>query len=269
MKIVYEGNEFDTIKSLSLFLNVEYGTLKSRIRKGVPKDKWTLKNIRAHSEGTIHIDKRGCKRIKQNGKWVTIPKPRAEWNGQMQKYAHLKPNQCSICGEIKSEEDFDKLTEKSKRNPDKIYRRKECKSCRKVKYHQFMDDNHERLMERRRELYQINIEHIQKWRDENRDHLNEIAKINHHKRKNILIEMLGGKCVDCGTTKNLQFDHIDPSKKSFNISCVLSERTLKELEKCELRCGNCHLEKTKNDFLNGVYDRTSFNLDYIGYRGEV
>ena len=63
--------------------------------------------------------------------------------------------------------------------------------------------------------------------------------------------MLGGKCVDCGTTKNLQFDHIDPSKKSFNISCVLSERTLKELEKCELRCGNCHLEKTKNDWING------------------
>ena len=251
MKIVYEGNEFDTIKSLSLFLNVEYGTLKSRIRKGVPKDKWALKNISAHSEGTIHIDKRGYRRIKQNGKWVALPKPKEEWRGKMQKYAHLKPNQCTICGEIKPEEEFPKLTFTSKRNPNKIYRRKECKSCRKVKYHQFMDDNHERLMERRRELYQINIEHIQKWRDENRDYLNEMAKINHHKRKNILIEMLGGKCVDCGTTKNLQFDHIDPSKKSFNISCVLSERTLKELEKCELRCGNCHLEKTKNDWING------------------
>jgi hypothetical protein len=251
MKIVYEGKEFDTIKSLSSFLNVEYDTLKSRIRKGVPKDKWALKNIRAHAEGTIYIDKSGCKRIKQNNKWVTIPKPREEWNGQMQKYAHLKPNQCTICGKIKSEEEFPKLTFTSKRNPDKIYRRKECKSCREVKYHKFIDDNHERLMERRRELYQINIENIQKWRDENRDHLNEMAKINHHKRRNILIEMLGGKCVDCGTTKNLQFDHIDPSKKSFNISCVLSERTLKELEKCELRCGNCHLEKTKNDWING------------------
>ena len=64
--------------------------------------------------------------------------------------------------------------------------------------------------------------------------------------------MLGGKCVDCGTTENLQFDHKDPSKKSFNISCVLSERTFKELEKCELRCGDCHLEKTKNDYLSGV-----------------
>ena len=233
MKIVYEGNEFDTIKSLSLFLNVEYDTLKSRIRKGVPKDKWALKNIRAHAEGSIHIDKRGCKRIKQNGKWVTIPKPREEWNGQMQKYAHLKPNQCSICGEIKSEEDFGKLTEKSKRNPDKIYRRKECKSCRKVKEQKYISDNHERIVERRRELYQINIEHIKKWRDDNRDHLNKIAKENRLKRKATMIKMLGGKCVDCGTTENLQFDHIDPSKKSFNISCVLSERMLTELEKCQ------------------------------------
>ena len=43
-----------------------------------------------------------------------------------------------------------------------------------------------------------------------------------------------------------------PSKKSFNISCVLSEKMLDELEKCELRCGDCHLEKTKNDYLSGV-----------------
>ena len=222
-------------------------------------------------EGEIRIVKNGrggtYKRIKQNGKWVALPTPKEEWRGKMQKYAHLKPNQCTICGEIKPEEEFPKLTYKSKRNPDKIYRRKECKSCRKVKYHQFMDDNHERLMERRRELYQINKEHIQKWREENKDHLNKLAKENRLKRKAIMIEMLGGKCVDCGTTENLQFDHMDPSKKSFNISCVLSERMLTELEKCELRCGDCHLEKTKNDFLNGVYDGKSFNLDYIGYRG--
>ena len=222
-------------------------------------------------EGEIRTVKDGkggtYKRIKQNGKWVILPKPKEEWGGKMQKYAHLKPNQCTICGEIKPEEEFPKLTFKSKRNPDKIYRRKECKSCRKVKYHQFTDDNHERLGKRRRELYQINKEHIQKWRDENKDHLNKIARESRLKRKAIMIEMLGGKCVDCGTTENLQFDHIDPSKKSFNIACVLSERMLAELEKCELRCGDCHLEKTKNDFLNGVYDRTSFNLDYIGYRG--
>ena len=251
-KIVYEGKEFDSIKSLSSFLNIEYDTLKSRIRRGVPKDKWALKNTKSHAEGTIYIDKRGGKRIKQNGKWVTILKPREEWSGKMQKYAHLKPNQCTICGEIKSEEEFPKLPYTSKRNPNKIYRRKECKSCRRVKEQKFIDDNYTRLRKRRRELYQINIEDIQKWRDENRDEIRKTSREGYHKRRKLLIEMMGGKCVDCGTTKNLQFDHIDPSKKSHSISCVLSERTLKELEKCELRCGDCHLEKTKNDYLSGV-----------------
>ena len=207
-------------------------------------------------EGEIRTVKNGkngtIQRIKQNGKWVVLPRPKEEWRGKMQKYAHLKPNQCTICGEIKPEEEFSKLTYKSKRNPDKIYRRKECKSCRKVKHHQFYDDNHERLMERRRELYQINIEDKQKWRDENRDRINKMSRENYHKRRKLLVEMLGGRCVDCGTTKNLQFDHKNPSEKSFNISCVLSERTFKELEKCELRCGNCHLEKTKNDYLSGI-----------------
>ena len=223
-------------------------------------------------EGEIRTVKNGkggtYKRIKQNGKWVALPTPKEEWRGKMQKYAHLKPNQCSICGEIKPEEEFPKLTEKSKRNPDKIYRRRECKSCFYSKQAKFRVEESERLRKRRLELYQINKEHIRKWRDNNRDHLNKLAKENRLKRKAIMIEMLGGKCVDCGTTENLQFDHTDPSKKSFNIACVLSERMLTELEKCELRCGNCHLEKTKNDFLNGIYDRTSFNLDYIGYRGE-
>ncbi len=207
-------------------------------------------------EGEIRTVKNGkggiIKRIKQNGKWVALPTPKEEWRGKMQKYAHLKPNQCTICGEIKSEEDFDKLTEKSKRNPDKIYRRKECKSCRKVKEQKYISDNYARLRKRRLELYQINIEDNQKWRDENRDIIRKMSREGYHKRRKLLVEMLGGKCVDCGTTKNLQFDHIDPSEKSFNISCVLSERTFKELEKCELRCGNCHLEKTKNDYLSGV-----------------
>jgi len=213
---------------------------------------------RVAPEGEIRFVKNGSggliKRIKQNGKWVVIsnPKPREEWLGGMQKYAHLKPNQCIICGEIKPEEEFPKLTYRSKKDPDKIYRRKECKSCRKVKSQKYINDNHERLGERRRELYEINIESIQKRRDENRDEINEKARISHHKRKNILIEMLGGKCVDCGTTEKLQFDHINPLEKSFNIKCVLSERTFKELKKCELRCANCHLEKTKNDYLSGV-----------------
>jgi len=68
--------------------------------------------------------------------------------------------------------------------------------------------------------------------------------------REILIEKLGGKCVECGCTETLEFDHIDPSTKSFNISAgyhkpkeVLEE----ELSKCQLLCNKCHIEKSKKD----------------------
>jgi hypothetical protein len=68
--------------------------------------------------------------------------------------------------------------------------------------------------------------------------------------REILIEKLGGKCVECGCTETLEFDHIDPSTKSFNISAgyhkpkeVLEE----ELTKCQLLCNKCHIEKSKKD----------------------
>ena len=68
--------------------------------------------------------------------------------------------------------------------------------------------------------------------------------------REILVERMGGKCVECGSTETLEFDHIDPSTKSFNISGgyhkpreVLEE----ELSKCQLLCKACHIEKTKKD----------------------
>jgi len=68
--------------------------------------------------------------------------------------------------------------------------------------------------------------------------------------RQILTEKMGGKCVKCGCTEALEFDHIDPTTKSFNISAgyhkpkeVLEE----ELAKCQLLCVSCHREKTKKN----------------------
>lgn len=61
------------------------------------------------------------------------------------------------------------------------------------------------------------------------------------------IEKFGGKCEKCGSTKNLQFDHKNRSTKSFAISrywLVSIEKLEKELAKCQLLCGDCHLKKT-------------------------
>jgi 5-methylcytosine-specific restriction endonuclease McrA len=42
-------------------------------------------------------------------------------------------------------------------------------------------------------------------------------------RRARLIEMLGGECVRCGDTVDLEFDHIDPCTKIFAVCAGLSK----------------------------------------------
>lgn len=66
--------------------------------------------------------------------------------------------------------------------------------------------------------------------------------------KELSIEYKGGKCEICGYDKcveALEFHHLDPNEKEFNISIanVKSwENIKKELDKCILVCANCHRE---------------------------
>ena len=68
-------------------------------------------------------------------------------------------------------------------------------------------------------------------------------------RMTFLIECLRSHgCVDCGETDPLvlEFDH--RGDKAFNIGSVLNERrweaVLREIEKCDVRCANCHRRRT-------------------------
>jgi len=64
------------------------------------------------------------------------------------------------------------------------------------------------------------------------------------------IEALGGKCVRCGATDGLEFDHVDPKSKKFEIASEwsLSVATVKkELDKCQLLCSQCHIYKTTKE----------------------
>ena len=63
------------------------------------------------------------------------------------------------------------------------------------------------------------------------------------------------KCVDCGENDPIvfEFDHKDPSIKFKPISKMLSghyswNSLLKEIEKCEIRCANCHRRKSYYQF---------------------
>lgn len=63
-----------------------------------------------------------------------------------------------------------------------------------------------------------------------------------------MIDYLGGACVKCGATENLQFDHRDSSGKTFDVSVCWSwrwERLVPELDKCQLFCAEHHLEKSR------------------------
>ena len=67
------------------------------------------------------------------------------------------------------------------------------------------------------------------------------------------LDYLGGKCECCGTTENLEFDHIDPNSKHLNFTSLIpetppgypyTELVLEEADKCQLLCKSCHEKKT-------------------------
>jgi hypothetical protein len=66
-----------------------------------------------------------------------------------------------------------------------------------------------------------------------------------------LIEHLGGKCVKCGSTSDLEFDHIDPTTKSFTLTGKNLDKpwqaVLAEAHLCQLLCGPHHNEKTSSE----------------------
>ena len=70
------------------------------------------------------------------------------------------------------------------------------------------------------------------------------------------------KCLDCGERDPivLDFDHIDPNIKFKSVSKMLSghyswHAVATEIEKCEIRCANCHRRKSYIQF--GYFGRTT------------
>lgn len=84
----------------------------------------------------------------------------------------------------------------------------------------------------------------------------------HEKTIGILWQYLNSHpCIDCGESNPivLDFDHSDPSKKLFNISSkkVFRDETplMNEIQKCDVRCANCHRIKTARQNGNWKYAR--------------
>lgn len=85
-------------------------------------------------------------------------------------------------------------------------------------------------------------------------------------RRNILLDMLGGKCVICSSIDILHIDHIDPSSKIFELSGADLDKSwvtvLEELTKCQLLCSFHHNEKTTAE----NKQRTPWNKNIGGER---
>lgn len=73
----------------------------------------------------------------------------------------------------------------------------------------------------------------------------------YHEARDALVLQLGGKCVECGSIDNLEFDHVDPKTKKYTITdtiCLYSKRRLiEEIKKCQLLCHDCHKKKSDAD----------------------
>lgn len=74
------------------------------------------------------------------------------------------------------------------------------------------------------------------------------------------LAILGGICAECGSSDNLEFDHIDPKKKTANMARLWScswTAIEAELVKCQLLCTECHLAKTVEQFTTKAHGTPS------------
>jgi len=135
-----------------------------------------------------------------------------------------------ICLKCEKEKPLSEFTKKAK-NRDGYNTR--CKLCTR---------------ETVRKHYKNNVDYYVKKAAKNK-------KINLEANKHKLLDYFSSQtCVDCGEDNPLvlQFDHADPKEKKHNVSMMLETYTwntiLSEIDKCSVRCANCHLIRTAHQF---------------------
>ena len=133
---------------------------------------------------------------------------------------------CSKCGLMLPVSDF------QIRDREKGTYRNICSACRRAYNKSYYGEHAEKYKASRRQ-------NQPRYRQERRERLFDYLR--------------GKACVDCGEPDPilLEFDHVKGQKVS-DIGTMISHyswsRILEELEKCEIRCANCHRRKTARDF---------------------
>ncbi len=81
-------------------------------------------------------------------------------------------------------------------------------------------------------------------------------KRSRNRRRTEAKDFLGGECISCGSTSNLEFDHIDPRLKLFEMSIAMDRNSniwWNEVKKCQLLCVDCHRRKTQAEQSGGKF----------------
>ena len=81
------------------------------------------------------------------------------------------------------------------------------------------------------------------WSHRNKETILEKQKDLYYSLKEQIIKNLGGKCKNCSSTQNLEFNHIDPLVKITEAS-YRHTMISGEWKKCEILCKKCHRKYT-------------------------
>lgn len=82
----------------------------------------------------------------------------------------------------------------------------------------------------------------------------QIKRRRDENRRQVFQYLVDHSCIDCGESDVLvlEFDHRDPSEKWKPVALLaVSKRwpkVLQEIEKCDVRCVNCHRRRTAKQF---------------------
>jgi hypothetical protein len=126
---------------------------------------------------------------------------------------------------------------------------RECKVCDSARKAKWYKDNTVQILTK-----------TKTYRHNHSDQYEEYHKNYYSTWLEIIDEKLHRSCCVCGYNKcwkALEFHHIDPTTKSFNISQMINrwsskpkhyKKLIQELDKCVLLCANCHRELHANFF---------------------
>lgn len=123
----------------------------------------------------------------------------------------------------------------------------ECSKAHREYIRKWRNENKEKHLKHSRDWRANNPEKVKKYAKKYRNS-DEFKKRQQERTDLINNIKLKSGCVDCGYNKHpsaLHFDHIQ-NNKEFTIShnrYLDIEKILKEIEKCEVRCANCHAIK--------------------------